>query len=155
MAGERYIHRGRFVELSLTGPCYHTLAGICGCVELAIRYAKLAEPHAQSRLIRRAKRPSARPEWRRLQSAAYRRVRLAHSLREKGSPLRPLPAHSQQYLGPIAQWLEQRTHNPLVLGSSPSGPTNFLADVERKLSRRSLGEGGFPRSSRATVGCRD
>ncbi len=27
------------------------------------------------------------------------------------------------YSGPIAQWLEQRTHNPLVLGSSPSGPT--------------------------------
>ena len=26
--------------------------------------------------------------------------------------------------GPIAQWLEQRTHNPLVLGSSPSGPTS-------------------------------
>ena len=27
--------------------------------------------------------------------------------------------------GPIAQWLEQRTHNPLVLGSSPSGPTTL------------------------------
>ena len=25
--------------------------------------------------------------------------------------------------GPIAQWLEQRTHNPLVPGSSPGGPT--------------------------------
>ena len=27
--------------------------------------------------------------------------------------------------GPVAQWLEQRTHNPLVGGSSPSGPTIF------------------------------
>ncbi len=27
--------------------------------------------------------------------------------------------------GLVAQWLEQRTHNPLVLGSSPSGPTKF------------------------------
>src|SRR5262249_52403485 len=27
--------------------------------------------------------------------------------------------------GPIAQWLEQGTHNPLVLGSSPGGPTSF------------------------------
>ena len=27
------------------------------------------------------------------------------------------------YLGPVAQWLEQGTHNPLVAGSSPAGPT--------------------------------
>ena len=27
--------------------------------------------------------------------------------------------------GPIAQWLEQRTHNPLVQGSSPCGPTSL------------------------------
>src|SRR5205807_3963804 len=26
-------------------------------------------------------------------------------------------------LGPVAQWLEQQTHNLLVGGSSPSGPT--------------------------------
>ena len=26
--------------------------------------------------------------------------------------------------GPLAQWLEQRTHNPLVAGSSPAGPTS-------------------------------
>src|ERR1700739_4620489 len=25
--------------------------------------------------------------------------------------------------GPVAQWLEQGTHNPLVGGSNPSGPT--------------------------------
>ena len=25
--------------------------------------------------------------------------------------------------GPVAQWLEQGTHNPLVAGSSPAGPT--------------------------------
>ena len=25
--------------------------------------------------------------------------------------------------GLVAQWLEQRTHNPLVPGSSPGGPT--------------------------------
>src|ERR1700704_968938 len=29
-------------------------------------------------------------------------------------------------VGPVAQRLEQRTHNPLVLGSNPSGPTNFI-----------------------------
>src|SRR6266446_2214335 len=28
--------------------------------------------------------------------------------------------------GPVAQRLEQRTHNPLVLGSNPSGPTNVF-----------------------------
>jgi hypothetical protein len=35
-------------------------------------------------------------------------------------------------VGPVAQRLEQRTHNPLVLGSNPSGPTNyFLYSPER------------------------
>lgn len=29
--------------------------------------------------------------------------------------------------GPIAQWLEQRTHNPLVPGSSPGGPTKSMS----------------------------
>jgi hypothetical protein len=29
-------------------------------------------------------------------------------------------------LGPLAQRLEQRTHNPLVVGSNPTGPTKFL-----------------------------
>jgi hypothetical protein len=30
-----------------------------------------------------------------------------------------------QIEGPVAQRLEQGTHNPLVGGSNPSGPTNF------------------------------
>jgi hypothetical protein len=32
-------------------------------------------------------------------------------------------------VGPVAQRLEQRTHNPLVLGSNPSGPTNLTRDL--------------------------
>ena len=32
-------------------------------------------------------------------------------------------------IGPVAQRLEQRTHNPLVPGSNPGGPTNFLTDL--------------------------
>jgi hypothetical protein len=36
--------------------------------------------------------------------------------------IRQLPAVE----GPIAQWLEQRTHNPLVPGSSPGGPTKVI-----------------------------
>ena len=40
----------------------------------------------------------------------------------------------EQYLstnGPVAQRLEQGTHNPLVLGSNPSGPTKnyFLVRI--------------------------
>lgn len=27
--------------------------------------------------------------------------------------------------GPVAQWLERRTHNPLVAGSSPAGPISI------------------------------
>ena len=34
--------------------------------------------------------------------------------------------------GPIAQRLEQGTHNPLVPGSNPGGPTTYLSnDVHR------------------------
>ena len=29
------------------------------------------------------------------------------------------------YLGPLAQSVEQRTFNPWVVGSIPTGPTNF------------------------------
>jgi hypothetical protein len=29
--------------------------------------------------------------------------------------------------GPVAQRLEQRTHNPLVPGSNPGGPTIFIS----------------------------
>src|SRR6266566_5079861 len=31
--------------------------------------------------------------------------------------------------GPVAQRLEQRTHNPLVPGSNPGGPTNIPKDL--------------------------
>ncbi len=33
--------------------------------------------------------------------------------------------------GPVAQRLEQRTHNPLVPGSNPGGPTNIPKDLAR------------------------
>ena len=31
-------------------------------------------------------------------------------------------------VGPVAQRLEQRTHNPLVVGSNPTGPTTYLIE---------------------------
>ena len=33
--------------------------------------------------------------------------------------------------GPVAQRLEQGTHNPLVLGSNPSGPTTYSSCLPR------------------------
>ena len=30
------------------------------------------------------------------------------------------------FFGAVAQWLEQGTHNPLVVGSNPTGPTLFI-----------------------------
>ena len=33
------------------------------------------------------------------------------------------PASRTMFNAPVAQWLEQGTHNPLVGGSSPSGRT--------------------------------
>lgn len=38
-------------------------------------------------------------------------------------------------VGPIAQWLEQATHNRLVLGSNPSGPTIYKAPVNKGENR--------------------
>ena len=35
--------------------------------------------------------------------------------------------------GPIAQRLEQRTHNPLVPGSNPGGPTTKRLTVQRSI----------------------
>ncbi len=32
-------------------------------------------------------------------------------------------------LGPVAQWLEQGTHNPLVAGSIPAWPTIQFREV--------------------------
>ncbi len=40
--------------------------------------------------------------------------------------------------GGIAQWLEQRTHNPLVLGSSPSTPTIFVYFLRKRLASKKI-----------------
>ena len=37
--------------------------------------------------------------------------------------------------GPLAQWLEQATHNRLVAGSSPAGATKYIKDLDEKLSK--------------------
>src|SRR5882672_3822386 len=52
----------------------------------------------------------------------------------EASNLLPNPAKSYKIdtlasVGPVAQRLEQRTHNPLVLGSNPSGPTNSFGRI--------------------------
>lgn len=39
-------------------------------------------------------------------------------------PSAPLLGYTNSH-GPIAQWLEQGTHNSLVPGSNPGGPTPF------------------------------
>ena len=45
----------------------------------------------------------------------------------------PCFATHHQFFGPVAQWLEQGTHNPLVVGSSPTGPTTGLYFIRVKL----------------------
>ena len=37
--------------------------------------------------------------------------------------------------GPLAQWLEQATHNRLVAGSSPAGATKYIKDLDEKSSK--------------------
>src|SRR5712664_3338098 len=55
----------------------------------------------------------------------YRRPRLAVDARPTLSRYDVL-----DMAGPVAQRLEQRTHNPLVLGSNPSGPTIWLVSSD-------------------------
>jgi hypothetical protein len=38
-------------------------------------------------------------------------------------------AHSPSFNRAVAQWLEQGTHNPPVVGSIPTGPTNSLTNI--------------------------
>ena len=72
-----------------------------------------------------------------LRSAPQKRLRCHCPLRAPCSCTRPTAPqstrrHPVQFRrnGPIAQWLEQRTHNPLVPGSSPGGPTNRLNHLD-------------------------
>ena len=38
----------------------------------------------------------------------------------------PVEVFADLAKGPVAQWLEQGTHNPLVAGSNPAGPTILI-----------------------------
>jgi hypothetical protein len=56
-------------------------------------------------------------------------------VRFAGVKIAALPCYSF-VVGPLAQRLEQRTHNPLVEGSNPSGPTNSSTTQSRRGQRR-------------------
>src|SRR3954464_14624378 len=45
--------------------------------------------------------------------------------------------------GPLAQRLEQRTHNPSVVGSNPTGPTTSYGRIEFRRRRRQNSRNGF------------
>ncbi len=53
------------------------------------------------------------------------------------SPVRSTILKSNSIYGPIAQRLEQGTHNPLVVGSNPTRPTIFHRLLQIKLEVRS------------------
>ena len=72
--------------------------------------------------------------WRSNPGSAKSRARYPHI----AAPLATIPIR-----GPIAQWSEQRTHNPLVPGSSPGGPTS-VAGMSCEVSR--LSRNGFERA---------
>ena len=44
-----------------------------------------------------------------------------------------IPTYSARIDAPVAQWLEQRTHNPLVTGSSPVGRTKLFKNIFKKM----------------------
>jgi hypothetical protein len=43
-----------------------------------------------------------------------------------------LCGRATKFRGAVAQWLEQGTHNPSVVGSIPTGPTNALLLKRRR-----------------------
>jgi hypothetical protein len=54
-----------------------------------------------------------------------------------------LKGSGTNYLGPVAQRLEQGTHNPLAGGSNPSGPTNQPFDRNDKIDLLHLQPGSI------------
>ncbi len=72
-------------------------------------------------------RPQTRPRSRRSSCGCAYRIDKSVQMCGCGS----VSAWLRACGGPIAQWLEQRTHNPLVPGSSPGGPTNLTFSVLR------------------------
>ena len=48
-----------------------------------------------------------------------------------------------QPVGPLAQWLEQRTHNPSVVGSNPTGPMSASDLHDSSLSHSVDTQGEF------------
>ena len=46
---------------------------------------------------------------------------------------------SGQQQGPVAQWSEQGTHNPLVVGSIPTGPT--MKNILKSLLMKNIVDG--------------
>jgi hypothetical protein len=68
-----------------------------------------------------------------------------------------LLSYCEHRSGPVAQRLEQRTHNPLVPGSNPGGPTNDFSgfDLAQLTARpRSLAQPIFLLRAHPAVGCK-
>jgi hypothetical protein len=57
------------------------------------------------------------------------RERWSRRRRDSGGGLPASVVQSNRLGGPLAQRLEQRTHNPLVVGSNPTGPTNVFNEL--------------------------
>ena len=69
------------------------------------------------------------------ESVSAARLAMSRGVCETGTGVNTTsPAATIRMSGPVAQWLEQQTHNLLVVGSSPTGPTKYA--VALKLTRR-------------------
>ena len=67
-----------------------------------------------------------------------------------GSPCRSSGGRAVALSAPIAQWIEQRSSNPLVAGSSPAGRANCSTYGRMKLLQRISDAGSIPASSTTT-----
>jgi hypothetical protein len=61
------------------------------------------------------------------ESVSAARLAMSRGVCETGTGVNTTsPAATIRMSGPVAQWLEQQTHNLLVVGSSPTGPTKYV-----------------------------
>ena len=55
-------------------------------------------------------------------------------LENEGKSINISASRTKKTRGPVAQWLEQSTHNRLAAGSNPAGPTSFSMSYKGRLN---------------------
>ena len=130
-------------RLVMAGVDIRTVAELMGhkTIQMTMRYAHLAPEHQLAAVQRLCAAPAADHEqeqqtqeakgtaitpWGQTATTTATSTVAALNLSTCRSTISPVFVTSSTQRGPVAQRLEQWTHNPLVAGSNPAGPTNLF-----------------------------